>query len=102
MFSAENLFWNIISFGKIEEVGCKLRYDREKRYVLRRSDGCKIVDVHNDTNIVLVVQFVEADETEADDCLATAVYETLSALHPDVQSGSLLYFIFVLLTFHTT
>nr|CCA27594.1 conserved hypothetical protein [Albugo laibachii Nc14] len=61
VYYAENLPWNSISYGKIEEIGYDLCYDGPKPYFGRRSNGCKVFDVHKDASNVSVVKVVNAE-----------------------------------------
>nr|CCA23978.1 OSIGBa0134J07.9 putative [Albugo laibachii Nc14] len=92
-YYAENLPFNIISYGRIEERGCELRYDGHQRSVIRRSDGCDIFDVHKDTNNVLVVRVVDDKAEEAYACVVAALAEAFSSPTSDPQQGSLLDFL---------
>ena len=102
VYYAENLLWNIFSYGKIEELGYEIYCDGRKRYVGRRSDTCKVFDVHKDEINVLFVKVFNAQEKKDFEYLTMALAEGFNAPSSDVMSGSLLDFHLRLAVFHTT
>nr|CCA27483.1 hypothetical protein ALNC14_136270 [Albugo laibachii Nc14] len=101
VYYAENLPWNVISYGNIEELGYELCYDGPKRYAGRRRDGCKVLDVHKDARNVLVVKVVNAEAKKDIDYVTMVLAETVNATYSDVQAVFWI-FIYVLAIFLTT
>lgn len=95
--SLGNLPWNILSYGKSEEIGYDFRFDGITRAVVRRKEVFKIFDVEKEKNNVLVVcvvidDVVGIDPKKIEECVGAALIEAASLTISDSQQGSLLDF----------
>lgn len=95
--SLGDLPWNILSYGKSEEIGYDLRFDGITRAVVRRKDGFKIFDVEKVTNNVLVVcvvidDVVGIDAKKNEECVGAALIKAASLTISGAQQGILLDF----------
>lgn len=102
VYYAESSPWNIISYGKIEELGYEHWYDGPKRYLGRRSNVYKVFDVHKDARNVLVAKVVNAEAKDNIDYVIMALCEAVMLRIAMCSLAVYWIFIYVLAIFITT
>nr|CCA26923.1 conserved hypothetical protein [Albugo laibachii Nc14] len=95
---AENLPWNIVSCGKLEAKGCKLKYQADRSRVVERiSDGAMVFEVNMVRNVIVIHTEGRERTTSVMDIVASieSVDKTnkqmRSLLHFDQRIGHLNY-----------